>query len=69
MSWYLICALCNKHGWFDCGTCVQYERLRKMVNNGASLHDIALVIWICTDSASGETLESISEKLQRAMEG
>lgn len=69
MSWYTIYALCNRHNWFNAGTCEQYERLRKMVRAGATMREIALVIWICTTEDSGETIESISEKLKEATEG
>ena len=69
MSWYLVYSLCNKHGWFDSGDLAQYEKLRQLVRAGVSVHDLALVIWVCTSSEHGETVESIAEKLREAMEG
>lgn len=42
-------SLCNKHNWFTGGTNTQYNRMFDMVRQGKSTHDIAVVIWICSD--------------------
>lgn len=53
-------ALCNKHRWFTHGSNSQYERMFNMVEEGKPVHEIALVIWICSDPKwSVEEIESI----------
>ena len=41
--------LCNDKGWFTRGDNSQYERMFDMVRNADPIHDIAIVIWICSD--------------------
>jgi len=53
-------SLCNKHNWFTHGSNSQYDRMFKMVDAGKPIHEIALVIWICSDPKwSVEEIESI----------
>ena len=42
---------CKKYGWFTGGTNNQYEKLFEMVASGASLEEIALIIWLCTSNS------------------
>lgn len=41
--------LCNKHNWFTAGSTNQYMELFDLVDAKATTHEIALVIWICSD--------------------
>jgi len=53
-------ALCNEHRWFTHGSNSQYERMFKMVDGEKTIHEIALIIWICSDPKwSVEEIESI----------
>ena len=40
--------VCNKYQWFTGGTNSQYDKLFERIENGASLKEIALMIWLCT---------------------
>lgn len=54
-------ALCIKKGWFTNGDNVQYERLFKRNSEGASIDELATIIWICSSNAY---LESIRDELK-----
>jgi len=41
--------LCYQKGYFTCGTSEQYQRMFDMAERKATAHDVALVIWICSD--------------------
>lgn len=56
--------LCNKHQWFTAGTCKQYDKLFERNRQGASLTELATIIWIC--SAPEFTIDGIREKLIEA---
>lgn len=47
---YDLRALCIEHDWFTCGTNEQYEKLFYANTNGASMEEIATIIWICSDA-------------------
>lgn len=53
--------LCNKNQWFTAGTCKQYDKLFERNRQGASLTELATIIWIC--SAPEFTLDGIYETL------
>lgn len=40
--------LCCKNNCFTCGTCEQYEKLFYANENGASIEEIATIIWLCS---------------------
>lgn len=42
-------ALCIKKNWFTCGTNEQYAKLFRANINGASMEEIATIIWLCSD--------------------
>lgn len=44
--------LCIENGWFTNGDNEQFEKLYDMIHEGASLDEVALVIWICSTEAS-----------------
>ncbi len=50
--------LCNEKGYFTCGSTEQYQKMFDLVNTGAHIHDIALVIWLCSDNVKINTIES-----------
>lgn len=50
--------LCNQKGYFTCGSSEQYAKMFKMAEQGATAHDIALVIWICSNNKELETIEN-----------
>jgi len=58
--------LCNQNRWFDHGTVTQYQLLFDKLDEGASTHDLALLIWICSDTAEW-TVESIQKILDRPL--
>ena len=41
--------LCIKHNWFTEGTNTQYEKLFYANQNGASVEELATIIWLCSD--------------------
>lgn len=46
---YDLRALCIEHDWFTCGTNEQYAKLFYANTNGASMEEIATIIWLCSD--------------------
>ena len=50
--------LCRKNEWFTCGSMRQYGKMFDMVDKGEAVHDIALVIWICSDDVPFEQIET-----------
>lgn len=51
--------LCNEKNWFTGGTNEQYDKLFDLNREGASLDDLALVIWICTPDWTREEVLSV----------
>ena len=58
--------LCNQHNWFTHGDVSQYNDLFEARDNGATTHDLAVMIWICSDHAEW-TIESIQKILDEKM--
>lgn len=54
--------LCIRNNWFTCGTNRQYEKLFEANRFGASLHDIVVIIWLCSDVS----MHQIREELEKA---
>lgn len=50
--------LCNERNYFTCGTSEQYSKMFELAENGATAHDIALVIWLCSDNKDLQVIES-----------
>lgn len=44
--------LCIEMGWFTNGDNQQYQKLFELNREGASLDDLALVIWVCSEDIS-----------------
>lgn len=51
--------LCNKQGWFTCGTNRQYERMFNLAREGGGVKEVALIIWLCSESATCQDIESL----------
>lgn len=58
--------LCIEKDWFTHGTNQQYQKLFDMNRDGASLEELALVIWICS---SNDSREAILHELNRRYGG
>jgi len=54
-------ALCIEHRWFTNGDNEQFEKLYDMIREGASLDEVALVIWICSTEATREFIRTMLE--------
>ena len=54
--------LCNKYQWFTAGDIKQYEKLFDKNKQGATLEELALIIWICS---SNMTEQEILETLKK----
>ena len=52
-------ALCVENEWFDAGSINQYAKLFEAIESGASIHEIALIIYICTSRVRLDAIESI----------
>ena len=50
--------LCVKKNYFTCGDSSQYGKMFDLAENGASSHDIALVIWLCSDNIDFDVIEN-----------
>ena len=55
-------SLCNKYQWFTNGDNKQYSRLFDKNKQGATLEQLALIIWICS---SNMTEQEILETLKK----
>ena len=42
-------SLCNQFKWFTCGSNISYTKMFELVENNATIHDIAVAIWVCSD--------------------
>ena len=50
--------LCNEKRYFTCGSSNQYQKMFDMAEQGATAHDVALVIWICSDNKELKVIEN-----------
>ncbi len=55
-------SLCNKYQWFTDGSMRQYDRLFEKAQNGASIKELALIIWICSSNMTEQKILEILEK-------
>lgn len=59
--------LCNRYHWFNGGSNEQYRKLFELNRDGASLEELALVIWICSpDAGRDEILTSLEKEVRIA---
>lgn len=61
---YELRELCIKNNWFTCGTINQYNRLFERNKAGASIAELSIIIWICSDNIQKD---EIYRKLLGAM--
>lgn len=54
---------CIDNDYFTCGSNEQYKRLFALNNEQADTHELALVIWMCSDSAILEQIEAELDEL------
>lgn len=59
MSYNRLYELCNEQKWFTSGSISQYQKLFDLNENGASLEELALVIYICSSNATREEILKI----------
>lgn len=50
---------CIKYDWFTAGSNEQYSKLFELNNDGASLHELALIIWLCTPNTEVQSIEYV----------
>ena len=55
-------ALCIKNDWFNHGSNYQYGKLFDRAAEGASLEELATIIWVCSEDV---TKEQILEQLRQ----
>lgn len=54
--------LCIQNRWFTCGSNRQYEKMFQRASEGATLEELALIIWVASDVSRAE----IENKLREA---
>ena len=55
-------SLCNKYQWFTNGDNKQYARLFDKNKEGATLKELALIIWICSSNMTEQEILEILTK-------
>ena len=58
---------CNRYHWFTCGDNTQYSKLFELNENGASVEELALVIYICSDVPREDILNKLREIKQKGV--
>lgn len=56
MSNYELLDLCVRNNWFTAGSIKQYEKLFDRNNEGASIEELSIIIWICSSNASKDEI-------------
>lgn len=56
---------CNKYHWFTCGDNIQYIKLFDLNKNGASIEELALAIYMCSDVLREDILNKLKEIKQK----
>lgn len=62
LPYCMLRGLCIENNWFTEGSNGQYEKLFNECEAGATVDELTLIIWLCSD-ADVNTKESIKEKL------
>ena len=55
-------SLCNKYQWFTNGDNKQYSRLFDKNKQGATLEQLALIIWLCSSNMTEQEILEILKK-------
>ena len=50
-------SFCIDKDYFTCGSNIQYMKMFDLVDQGASIHDIALIIWLCSKNVELAIIE------------
>lgn len=61
--------ICNKYNFFTGGTNKQYNQLFEYNDTTPHLHDIALIIYICSYNYTLEEIENILKKEYNTLYG
>ena len=59
-------SICIANSWFTDGSITQYNKLFELNNNGASLEELALVIYICSSNATQENIIKTLKEIKDA---
>lgn len=57
--------LCIENDWFTCGSNRQYEKLFQANRFGATIEQLTLIIWLCSDDVPNYRIREILEKAQK----
>lgn len=55
---YELRELCIKNDWFTCGTIKQYEKLFDRNKEEASIAELSIIIWVCSNNISKDEIYS-----------
>lgn len=55
--------LCRKNHYFTCGSPSQYRKFFHMAEQGANAHDLALIVWLCSDKVDKNIIEREIEEI------
>ena len=55
---YELRELCIKNDWFTCGTVKQYEKLFDRNKEGASIAELSIIIWVCSNNIPKDEIYS-----------
>lgn len=58
-------ALCIREEWFTYGTFRQYEKLFERNEQGASMNELATIIWICSNVPKDEIYSKIYAECEK----
>lgn len=61
--------ICNKYNFFTSGTIYQYNKLFDCNDTKPQLHDLALIIYICSQDYTLEEIENILKKEYNTLYG
>ena len=55
---YELGELCLRNKWFTCGTSGQYDKLLKRNEAEASIEELSIIIWTCSDNITKHEIYS-----------
>lgn len=61
--------LCIKNNWFTCGSCEQYEKMFYANEHGATIEEIAAIIWVCSsdEHSKSSILSALEDRRKKFM--
>lgn len=62
--------ICIKNDWFTGGSCEAYDKLFARCEEGASIEELALIIWVCTPESDKTLITNALHKnrIRRGMD-